>query len=291
MEPHLSLVTGKGGAGKSTAAAALALALSKRTKTVLVDLDQRASAARLLELEPAPRYEGTTIENLEVRSFTSQDELASFIERIVPIKTIARRLLRSHTFGYVSAALPGLEAFLMLERLRQLAEEAESQGTFVVVDGPASGTAVELLSVPLRLRQLAPFGTLNALARQIEDFLNDPRRFGLWLTARPERFAIHEAFETIDCLVQRRQTGVVAAILNAVPTPLLQANDCASLRSVQGHWQLALKRKAISEMAAHARQQFKRAGIKLIELPMLYTAEFGRTQIEILATAFAELPG
>jgi energy-coupling factor transporter ATP-binding protein EcfA2 len=290
MGPRLFLITGKGGAGKSTAAGALALALSKQSRTVLVDLDQRYDAARLLGLEPEPARVSTPIENLELRSITAHSELANFIEGIVPIKAIARRLLKSQTFGHVTAALPGLDAFLMLERFRRLAVEARSQGAFVVVDGPASGTLVEVLSVPADLRRLAPWGTLNTMARQIEDFLSDPEGFALWLTARPEQFALQEALETVACL-ERSRIGSVAAILNAVPEPLLRPNDCAKIRSVRAHWRLAMKRQAISEMAAYARQQFELAGIKLLELPMLYTAEFGRAQMEILAAALADATG
>jgi len=45
-------------------------------------------------------------------------------------------MLKSRTFGFVTAALPGLEAFLMLERLRLMADEAAKEDRFVVVDGP-----------------------------------------------------------------------------------------------------------------------------------------------------------
>src|SRR5215469_14326253 len=118
--PRLILITGKGGAGKSTTAGALALSLSKRARTVLADLDQCRTAANLLGVELEPPSYCATVGDIELRSLTPRSELESFIQRIVPIKAISRRMLRSHTFGYVTAALPGLEAFLMLERLRQL---------------------------------------------------------------------------------------------------------------------------------------------------------------------------
>src|SRR5258706_98438 len=84
----------------------------------------------------------------------SSSELQAFIERIVPIKAVARRMLQSRTFGYVSAALPGLEAFLMLERLRIVAGRATLEDGYAVVDAPATGSALELLSVPGALRQI-----------------------------------------------------------------------------------------------------------------------------------------
>ncbi len=287
--PHLILVTGKGGTGKSSAAGALALALSRHGKTILADLDQGRMAARLLELEVDGTGHLPVIANLEVRSFTPRAELEAFIERIVPIRLISRRMLRSHTFGYVTAALPGLEAFLMLERLRQLADEAAAENGFVVIDAPASGSVLELLSVPQGVQDLAPSGTLNRLARAVEEFLRNPRRFGVLLVARPERLAIQETSETLATLRKELQIGCIAAILNGVPDPLLSPLDYAKIHHLAAHRRLALQRKATCDLAASAHKQFKKAGVEVIELPMLYTSEFARPQVEVLASVLAHL--
>src|SRR5258707_12475679 len=176
---RLILVTGKGGTGKSAVAAALALCLARRRSTLLVDLDQRMWAARMLGIEWATNLDedgshgngADAIGNLETISLSAITEFEAFIEHIVPIKAVARRMLQSRTFGYVSAALPGLEAFLMLERLRIIAGRAALEDRYAVVDAPATGSALELLAVPGALKQLAPIGTLNRLAANVEGFL------------------------------------------------------------------------------------------------------------------------
>jgi len=127
--PRLILVTGKGGTGKSTVAAALAQALARRRPTILGDLDGRGSVARLIG-----DHEGGT---LEIVTITPRGELEAFIDRIVPLRAVSRRMLESRTFGYVTAALPGLEAFLMLERLRLIAGKAALEDRFAVIDAPA----------------------------------------------------------------------------------------------------------------------------------------------------------
>jgi Mrp family chromosome partitioning ATPase len=284
--PHLILITGKGGTGKSSVAGGLALALSSRAKTVLGDLDRRRTAARALSVELDGQRNMAATPALEIRSFSPREELEAFIERIVPIKVISRRMLRSRTFGYVTAALPGLEAFLILERLRQLADEAAAHRGFVIIDAPASGSVIELLSVPERLRDLAPSGTLNRLALAVDEFLRNPRRFGVWLTARPERLAIQEALETLASLRGELRIPYVKVILNGIPSPLLSSADCTKIRGLAAHRRLALQRAAGSEMAAQARKQFRAASVEVIELPMLYTAEFARPQLEILAATF-----
>ncbi|MGH7931608.1 MAG: ArsA-related P-loop ATPase, partial [Candidatus Binataceae bacterium] len=145
--PRLIFVTGKGGTGKSTVAAALAVALSRSRPTILADLDRRLSAARALGVDLDGAGVASAGDNLEVTALSRRAELEAFIHRIVPLKSISSRMLKSRTFGYVTAALPGLEAFLMLEHLRLIAGRAALEDRYVVVDGPATGNAIELLSV------------------------------------------------------------------------------------------------------------------------------------------------
>jgi arsenite-transporting ATPase len=140
--PRVLFVTGKGGTGKSTVAAAIALALSRRRPTMLADLDGRMSAAAALGAIPRDSAAVKVTDSLDVIAMSPRTELEAFIERIVPIRAISRRMLRSRTFGYVTAALPGLEAFLLLERLRIMAGDAALEDRYLVIDAPASGSAV-----------------------------------------------------------------------------------------------------------------------------------------------------
>jgi anion-transporting ArsA/GET3 family ATPase len=281
--PYVTLITGKGGTGKSSTAGALALALAKRRLTVLADLDQHQSSARMLGLELNAPGSVRAVENLELLSLAPRQELERFIERIVPLKAISRRMLRSHTFGYVTAALPGLEAFLILERLRQLADDAVARDGSAVIDAPSSGGVLQLLTVLQGLRDLAPSGTLNRLASAITEFLLDPRRFGVWVTTRPERLAMREAFETIARLRNELGIGCVGAILNGVPEPLFSSADYPRIQGLAAHRALALQRKKTFDLAVLARQQFEDEGVAVIELPMLYTSGFERAQLQVLA--------
>src|SRR4029077_9651942 len=256
---RLILVTGKGGTGKSTVAAALALGLARRYSTLLVDLDQRMWAARMLGIEPGNNLDSIAnldpIANLETISLSASAELEAFIERIVPIKAVARRMLKSHTFGYVSAALPGLEAFLMLERLRIVADRAALEERYVVVDAPATGSALELLSVPGALKQIAPLGTLNRLAANVESFLADATRFAVILTLTPQELALREALEASDVLRGRLGVSVAAAALNCVPHPLFSAREINALDALDaypGCARLARWRDGAGRLAAGA---------------------------------------
>ncbi len=201
----------------------------------------------------------------------------------MPVKAISRRMLQSRTFGYVTAALPGLEAFLMLERLRIMAGEAALKDRFIVVDGPASGSALEFLSVADGVQGIAPSGTLNRLASGVHTFLIDGARFGVAITVSPEEMALREALETADALRNRLGIEWIIAVLNATSKALFDAADLAALSPLKTHAQLALRRNAIAEYTIRARAQLKAAGLRVIELPMLFLPELGKREAMHLA--------
>ncbi len=277
--PRLIFVTGKGGTGKSTVAAALALALSRQRPTTLADLDRRNSAARIL---------GTAASGaIETLALTPRAELEAFIARIVPLRAISRRMLRSRTFGYVTAALPGLEAFLMLERLRLLAGTAARDDRYAVIDAPATGHALELLTVARGIRGLAPGGTLNRLAAAVEDFLADPNRFGAILTVAPGELALRETLAAAAALRDELRVGWIAAALNCVAAPLFSAGEIAALADYPGHARLAATRRRCGRDAAETRRALERAGLRVIELPMIFAAELDRAALETLGRRLA----
>jgi Anion-transporting ATPase len=283
--PRVLFVTGKGGTGKSTVAAAIALALSGRRPTTLADLDGRMSAAAALGATPRDSAAVKVTDSLDVIAMAPRAELEAFIERIVPIRAISRRMLRSRTFGYVTAALPGLEAFLLLERLRIMAGDAALEDRYVVIDAPASGSAVEMLSVSSGVKGLAPAGTLNRLADSIDIFLADPIRFGAIITTTPEQLAIGEALETAATLRARLGIVTVAVIMNCVPDLLFDTAELAAMSALDGHARLAIRRNAAHEQAALAAPRFADAGLTTVGLPMMFTPAIGHPEMEKLRRA------
>jgi arsenite-transporting ATPase len=288
--PRLIFVTGKGGTGKSTVAAALALALSRRRPTTLADLDKRRSALRLLSsLDGDGGHKTFKISaQLEGIALSPHAELEAFIERIVPVKALSRRMLQSKTFSYVTAALPGLEAFLMLDRLRVIAGDAALKDQFVVIDGPASGSALEFLSVAEGVKGIAPGGTLNRLASGVHSFLLDGARFGVAITVSPEEMALREALETAEVLKNRRGIKWIVAVLNSTSKTLFDAAELAALTPLKAHARLALRRNAIAEYTIRAREQLRAAGLPVIELPTLFLPQLGKAETRQLADKLAK---
>jgi anion-transporting ArsA/GET3 family ATPase len=295
MLPRLIFVTGKGGTGKSTVAAALAIALARRGRVTLVDLDNRRPAARMVTGTQDENREPIA-EQLEITALTPRAELEAFVERIVPLKAISRRMLKSRTFGYVTAALPGLEAFLMMERLRLMAGDAALADRHVVVDGPAGGSALELLAVADGVKQLAPIGTLNRLAREVEEFIQDPKRFGAIVTVRPEELALREALEAAATMRERIGIRWIEAVLNGVSDELfdpaeiawMRARNNGKHRALATHLAMAERRVASAEFAKRARRELAQAGIQVASIPMLFRPVLARAEVELLADALSE---
>jgi anion-transporting ArsA/GET3 family ATPase len=205
----------------------------------------------------------------------------------VPVRAVSQRMLQSRTFGYVTAALPGLEAFLMLERLREMAGHAALNDRFAVIDAPATGHALGLLAVARGIRNLAPADTLNRLSSAVEDFLIDRNRFGVILTVVPEELALREALEAAAELRDRLGIECIGAILNCVPQALFTPGEIARLRPLEAHTHLAERRHALAEIARHARRELERAGIAVVELPLLYEETLAARQIETLSERLA----
>ena len=280
--PRISFVTGKGGTGKSTVAAALAIALSRQRPTTLADLDGRLSAAALLGAHPKSSTTVKVSDSLDVIALSARAELVAFIERIVPVRMISRRMLKSRTFGYVTAALPGLEAFLLLEKSRILAGDAALHDRYVVIDAPASGSALELLSVASGVKNIAPTGTLNRLADSVSVLLRDATRFGAIVTASPEELAIREALETTAAI---RDLGIatIAALMNRVPDKLFDTSDLAALSLAGNHAELAVMRTATREHGLIGARRFAEAGLETVVLPMLFTPNIGLSELSEIA--------
>jgi arsenite/tail-anchored protein-transporting ATPase len=283
-------VTGKGGTGKSTVAAALATALARRRPTILAELDGRGTAAALFGARLVGGKPVEVSQTLSLIALSREGELESFIERIVPVRAISRRMLKSRTFAYVTAALPGLEAFLLLERLRIMGGDAALEDRYLVVDAPASGSALELLSVPAGLKGVAPGGLLNRLAQSVGVFLADPTRFATILTVTPEELAIREALETGAAIRDRLGIATAAAIMNRTPSLLFEDDDLESLKALAAHSELATRRVASYGRSATGAARLREAGVLTITLPMLFTPAMGRDQLaELGSTLEAEL--
>lgn len=209
---RLLFVSGKGGVGKTAVAAALAArAAGAGRRVLLVSTDGRGDAAALfgradpgyVETELAPGLAGLTAD--------FEALLADFVRTVAPVGFVASRILASPTFRYFTRATPGLPDLLLLGKVRELCREKKRRHDLVVVDAPATGHAISLLSMPRTVRRTIPAGPIRTVADDLDELLARSGSSFLVVVAEPAEFAAREAEELVDAA--REKAGLATALL------------------------------------------------------------------------------
>jgi hypothetical protein len=105
-------------------------------------------------------------------------------------------------------------------------------GMAVVVDAPASGHSLPLLSAPATLTALARVGPIAATLTRIARRLRDPARTAVWIVTRAEELPVAETIELHRELDGRLALPVARPIVNGVPNRRFSAHDAALLETL-----------------------------------------------------------
>ena len=197
------IVAGKGGVGKTTVTAVLARAAADRGLRVLaVELDGKPALASLLANSEA-----------EVRHLSPGDALAECLVEH-GMARVAKRLAASGVIDVVSAAAPGIDDLVVLGKVKQL--ERSGLYDLILVDGPAAGHAVTLLTSPAGLLATMRSGPVHTQAAEVTALLHDPQRCRVVLVTVPEHTPIDELIETSDLIEDRAGVQLAGVVVNAV---------------------------------------------------------------------------
>ncbi len=243
MSARVLFVTGKGGTGKSTVAAALAREAASRGAPVL--LFEMPAAAR--EGSRGRRREAPSA--VRTKTFDERRDLQAFLTRVLGLGFVARRLGESRTFAAVAAAAPGLRDLVALSAI---AEESARRRGFLVVDAPATGHSVPMLTAPSRVLELATFGPVAREARRAADLLADPSSFAAVLVATPEELAITEV-HSLAGLVGRAGVRRTHVVVNALWPAYVGAGDGERIAAsgissdATTHWRRHCRQAALVE--------------------------------------------
>jgi anion-transporting ArsA/GET3 family ATPase len=253
----LVVVTGKGGVGKSTVAAALGLAAARRgLRTIIAEVARRDDVSRVLggtgvhEDELAPGLHHISIDPEEAMEEYLVDQLSS--------RALAEVLLSSRGFNYFAAATPGLRELLTIGKVWELAQEdRRTPGAdpydLVILDAPATGHGVAILSAPRTFADAALMGRIARQGRVIDAMLSDPAQTGVVAVARAEEMPVNETLALGAALPEAVGVKVDLIVANGLLPDRFDAADVRALEAAPP------SRPLRAALVAHARARAQRA--------------------------------
>ncbi|HEX2575946.1 MAG TPA: ArsA-related P-loop ATPase [Aquihabitans sp.] len=299
------IVAGKGGVGKTTVSATLARAAAQRGRsTLIVEVEGKSGLASMYG-RPAFSYDevvlaeggGDASAEVRARTLTPDDALVEYLEES-GMSRISKRLMSSGALDMVSTAVPGIRDLLVLGKVKQLEQRADSD--LLVLDAPAAGHAISFLQSASGLADAVRLGPINKQALDVLELLGDPARCQVVLVTLPEETPVNELVDTAYQLEDRVGVSLGPVVVNGCYPPLpgldvgpAEAAKAAGTSLRKGEaTTLAEAASFRRERMALQREQVERLASALplpqLHLPYLFDAEIGPPQLDQLADALLE---
>jgi anion-transporting ArsA/GET3 family ATPase len=279
LDRDLVVVTGKGGVGKTTVATALGLVAARRgLRTIVAEVARRDDVSRALggegiqEEELAPGLHHVSIDPELAMELYLTDQLPS---------ALADVLASSRTFSYLAAATPGMRELLTVGKVWELAQEdRRTPGAqpydLVVLDAPATGHGVAVLSAPRTFAQVARVGRIARQGRTIDAMVTDPARTGVVAVARPEEMPVNETLALQDALLSEVGLEVGLVVANGMLPQRFSAADARALDAAADSSEVRAARHAHARAGAQRAQlQRLRRGVRapVATLPFVFDGD------------------
>lgn len=293
-------VVGKGGVGKTTVGTAIALAAAARGKRVLLAMcNAKERVSSLLGVPPIGSRNVTVMPNLDVVNMLPREALEEYGLMVLRSRTLFKAVFESSIVSALLRGTPGIEAWSMLGKAYFHTKETLPDGRprydLVIVDAPATGHGLEMLRVPRIITDVAPPGLLRREAEEAVALFRDPERAGVVIVTLAEEMPVQESVELHGVLRTELVLPVKLLVVNQVLPRLFQAGERGTVEALPDV--LAdgspLRPLAVAGRARAAREQIQEEslqrlserlpGLSRVTLPLLFTPELGRAQVESLA--------
>ncbi len=266
LDHRLLVVTGKGGVGKTTVAAALGLVAARAGKrTIVAEVARRGDVASAFDRAGAEPFEEIELApGLFHISIDPQDALEEYLRDQLPRGPIADILARSRVFGLLAAATPGMRELLTVGKLWELAQlERRTPGAdaydLVVVDAPATGHGVAVLTAPRTFAAAAGSGPVARQGTKIDATLSDPSQTAVIAVAKAEELAVTETGELRASLRASLGLELQRVVVNALDADRFDADEASRLephvehpavaRALHGHRRALRQRAQVARLA------------------------------------------
>jgi hypothetical protein len=223
-QKQLLVVTGKGGVGKSTLTASLGRILAGTGRRILLlEIDPRESLCPLLGVAPSGGEIVRAAPDLFVQNLRPRTVLDQLVRERVRIGLIAERVLASPVYHHFAEGAPGLEEMAVIGQahraVRGRGVRDEQAFDLVILDAPATGHGLSLLSAPLLVSEVIRDGPVGQLAVELARFVHDRSRCATLVATVAEEMPVQEAIELIEALQDRFSHGPELVMVNALYPP------------------------------------------------------------------------
>jgi anion-transporting ArsA/GET3 family ATPase len=215
LDLRLVFVTGKGGVGKTTVASALALFASQRGKRVLIcEIDAKGDVAGFFESSPTGFNEREILPGLFAMTMDTEASLREYLKLQLRIPVVGRIGPLAKAFDFVATAAPGVREILTVGK--PVYEVRERHYDLVVVDAPASGHIISLLSAPQTINNLVKVGLIRSQTDWLLEILSDRQTTGLVAVCTPEEMPVNETIELAARVRDETTVQLSAVVVNRV---------------------------------------------------------------------------
>lgn len=267
IDKQLLLVTGKGGVGKSALTATLGRSLAAAGRRVLVlEIDPRENLHQLLDVPPSGGEIVQVSGSLYLQNLKPLAVVDWLVERQVKVGLLVSRIKKSAVYQRFAEGAPGLTEMAIIGHALRLVEgEVEKLPAFdtVVLDAPATGHGIYLLSAARLFHQAIGEGPVAEIAQRAADFVADASRCGEVVVTLAEEMPVQEAIELRQALEQELDRSPELLVVNGLYPPL-PAAEGSSDDQLAKLWR---RRRQVNERELE-RLDGQWAGLR-IDLPLL----------------------
>ena len=219
---RFNVVIGKGGVGRTLVSILKGFRAARQGKrTLICELNTDESVSRYLR---SPKSNGEIVsvsENLWVVNIRPESALMEYADMKLKIPKVSKLVFNNPLVNSLISFVPGMNELLMLGKAFNHERELDGHGhpkwDLIIVDSPATGHGITLLSLPTVIADAVPSGNMHEEARLIQSLLRDPTKTSVDVVTTPEPLPIHETLELCDELKEQLALPIHQLYVNCVP--------------------------------------------------------------------------
>lgn len=291
---RLLVVTGKGGVGKTTVTAVLGRLLAAPGRRVLVfEVDPRENLHQMLGIPPSGGEVTEAGPGLFLQNLKPRQVLDSIVRERLKLEALSRRVLESPVYQHFAEGAPGLKEVGILGHALRLLRGIGRRGQpmdQVILDAPATGHGVSLLTAPRLLSEVIHKGPIGQMGHELAEFVADPEQVAVVVVTSAEEMPVDEALELRQSLLERfgREPSllVVNGLYPELPEPLRPAQGKATGDRGLDLWH---RRRRLNEKElARLTETWQGPRIELPKLPLDRGPELVETLVGCLRSRLRE---